>query len=124
MVIGLHKTKQMDLIKKILVQTDLPSKKGQFLFIVGRFQPMTDSEKQIIYAQLLDGNKVCIGVLDGETDATYNETTLEVIGRLMEEFDDFVTLKQIFIMAIPNITALMVQPKSPVSIHEFKYSNL
>ena len=98
----------MKLIKKSVVQSNLPSKKGQFSFMVGRWQPITDLDRQVIYSILDSGNNLCLGVVDAEPDISYPLTSIEVVGKLMVEFEPYIKSKALFVMVVPNISDIII----------------
>jgi hypothetical protein len=98
----------MELIRKTLIQSNLPSKKGQFSFMVGRWQPMSDIDRKVVYSILYSGNNICLGVLDAEPDSVHPLTSIEVVGKLMSEFEPYIKSKSLFVMVVPNISNVII----------------
>jgi hypothetical protein len=114
----------MEIIKKELIKSNLPSQKGQFSFMVGKFQPMTDLERKVVYKIIHDGGKVCLGVMDEYTEASYPLTALEVMGNLMTEFEEYLSQKQVVVMVVPSISSVVLPTNPTYSICEYRSNSL
>ncbi len=95
-------------MRKTLVQSNLPSKKGQFSFMVGRWQPMSETDRRLVYSILDSGNNLCLGVVDAQPDLVNPLTSIEVVGKLMSEFEPYVKSKSLFVMVVPDISNIIV----------------
>lgn len=114
----------MELIKKELIKSNLPSQKGQFSFMVGKFQPMTEFEKRTVHKIIHDGGKVCLGVMDEHTESINPLSALEVMGKLMTEFEEYLPQRQVVVMVVPSIGS-MVLPLNPMfSVCEYRTNSL
>ena len=114
----------MKLIKKELITSNLPSSKGQFSFMVGNFQPMTDLERKSVHKIIHDGGRVCLGVMDEQKNSINSLSALEVMGNLMAEFEEYIPQKQVVVMIVPSISKIILPTNPTYSVCEYRTNSL
>ena len=113
----------MQLIKKELIKSNLPSDKGQFCFMVGKFQPMTDLERIAVHKIIHEGGRVCLGVMDEQIESINTTSALQVMGNLMREFEEYLPKKQVIVMIVPSISKIILPTNPTYSVCEYSSNN-
>jgi cytidyltransferase-like protein len=92
--------------KKVLVESSLPRKKGQFSLFVGRWQPLHAGHKALFQGVLDEGKNVLICIRDGAVNEKNPFTPQEVLLNIANEMKDQVEQGRVKIMVIPDICSV------------------
>jgi len=92
--------------KKVLVESSLPRKKGQFSLFVGRWQPLHAGHKAMFQQVLDEGGNVLIGIREGELNEKNPFTPLEVADNIMTEYEDYIQQNRVKVMILPDICSV------------------
>lgn len=92
--------------KKIHVESSLPKKQGQYALFVGRWQPLHQGHKELFNQVLNEGGNVCIAIRDVEPDDKNPFTALEVLGNIMNEYEDLIAQNRVKVIVIPDISSV------------------
>jgi len=93
-------------IKKVHVKITLERKKNQFSLFIGRFQPLHVAHKELFQQVLDEGGNVCIAIRDTETDIKNPFSPLEVMGNIMNEYQQLISEGRVKVMIIPDICSV------------------
>jgi len=92
--------------KKIHVQSSLPSKEGQYVMFVGRWQPLHKGH-QSLFQQALDEDKnVLICIRDIAPNEKNPWSAIEVMGNLYQELADLIETDRVKVMIIPDVESV------------------
>jgi len=92
--------------KKIHVESSLKRKKGQFSLFIGRWQPLHLGHKEMFQQVLDEGGNVAIGIRATETDANNPFSPIEVLGNIMNEYEDLISEGRVKVMILPDICSV------------------
>jgi FAD synthase len=92
--------------KKVHVKSTLERKKNQFSLFIGRFQPLHVAHKELFQQVLDEGGNVCIAIRDTETDIKNPFSPLEVMGNIMNEYQQLISEGRVKVMIIPDICSV------------------
>ena len=92
--------------KKVHVKSTLERKKNQFSLFVGRWQPLHLGHKEMFQQVLDEGGNVCIAIRDTETDIKNPFSPLEVMGNIMNEYQQLISEGRVKVMIIPDICSV------------------
>ena len=92
--------------KKVLVESSLERKKGQFSLFVGRWQPLHTGHKQMFQQVIDEGGNVLIGIRDTEISFKNPFTPLEVMNNIMTEYADYIEQGRVKVMILPDICSV------------------
>jgi adenylylsulfate kinase len=93
--------------KKVHVKSTLERKKGQFSLFVGRWQPLHDGHKEMFQQVLDEGGNVLIAIREvEELDSKNPFTALEIMGNIMEVYDEYIQQNRVRVMIIPDICSV------------------
>ena len=92
--------------KKVHVQSSLERKKGQFSIFIGRWQPLHEGHKQMFQQVLDEGGNVCIAIRDMETDFKNPFTPMQVMGNIMNQYEELISEGRVKVMIIPDICSV------------------
>jgi len=96
----------MEWSKKVHVQSSLERKKNQFSLFIGRWQPLHRAHKELFQQVLNEGGNVCIGVRDTQTDSKNPFTPMEVMGNIMNEYEELISEGRVKVMIVPDICSV------------------
>jgi len=96
----------MEWSKKVHVESSMERKKGQFSLFIGRWQPL-HAGHQALFQQVLDeGGNVLIGIRDGEVNAKNPYTAIEVMGNIMNHYEDLISKDRVRVFIVPDICSI------------------
>lgn len=96
----------MNWSKKVHVQSSMERKKGQFSLFVGRWQILHDGHKALFQQVLDEGGNVLIGIRDCEVDSKNPYTAIEVMGNIMNEYEQLIAEGRVRVMVLPDIASV------------------
>lgn len=93
--------------KKIHIKSTLERKKGQFSLFVGRWQPLHQGHKEMFQQVLDEGGNVLIAIREvSDVDSNNPFTALEVMGNIMDEYDEQIKANRVKVIVIPDICSV------------------
>lgn len=92
--------------KKVHVKSSLERKKNQFSLFIGRWQPIHLGHKEMFQQVLNEGGNVCIAVRDTQTDSKNPFTPIEVMGNIMNEYEELIKEGRVKVMIVPDICSV------------------
>jgi len=92
--------------KKVHVKSSLERKSNQFSLFVGRWQPLHTGHKELFQQVLDEGGNVCIAIRDTQTDSKNPFTPLQVMGNIMNEYEELISQGRVRVMVIPDICSV------------------
>jgi len=92
--------------KIVHVKSSLERKKGQFSLFIGRFQPLHIAHQALFQQVLNEGGNVLIGIRDGEIDAKNPYTAMEVMGNIMNHYEDLISQDRVRVFIVPDICSI------------------
>lgn len=96
----------MEWSKKVHVESSMERKKGQFSMFIGRWQPL-HAGHQALFQQVLDeGGNVLIGIRDGDVNAKNPYTAIEVMGNIMNHYQDLISKDRVRVFIVPDICSI------------------
>ena len=92
--------------KRVHVKSSLENKKNQFSLFIGRWQPIHLGHKEMFQQVLNEGGNVCIAVRDMQTDSKNPFTPMEVMGNIMNEYEELIKEGRVKVMIVPDICSV------------------
>ena len=96
----------MEWSKKVHVESSMERKKGQFSLFIGRWQPLHDGHKALFQQVLDEGGNVCIGIRDGEVNQKNPYSSIEVMGNIMNHYEDLINEGRVKVFILPDICSI------------------
>ena len=96
----------MEWSKKVHVQSSMDRKKNQFSLFIGRWQPLHAGHQSLFQQVLDEGGNVLIGIRDGEVNSKNPFTAMEVMGNIMNHYEQLMKEDRVRVFIVPDICSI------------------